>query len=263
MNNLLNLIKQLRKKTGAGIINCKKELIKNNYNIQLAIDSMRKSGQIQYRKKNENSIKNGIITAGINKNLKFGVLIEINCETDFIEKNKKFINFSQKVLNYTLLNKIKKIKQIREKFKKEVTDIFIQTKEKININKLKFLEGKSINYYLHGSKIGVLVSSNKTNLTFTKHIAMHIAAYKPEYNKPENIPENIIEKEFQIQLAITKKSQTDEEKAKNIARKKTKKIINQISLINQYFLMNSKKTVDYYLKKNKIEIIDFVWLKLS
>lgn len=261
MNNILILIKKLRKITGAGIINCKKALIENNYNIQSAIDNMRKLGQIEYKKKSNDICKNGIITAGISQDQKYGALIEINCETDFVAKNNQFLKFSQKILNYTILKKIENIKIIKKKFKQKTTEIFLQTKEKIKIQRFKYLKGDMINYYLHGSKIGVIISTNKTNQN-TKHIAMHIAANKPEYFSLKHIPKNIFDHEFNIQLEIAKKNKKNKKFEKKIAYEKTKKILQEISLIHQKFLMNQKETVNEFLIKNKIKIINFFFLEL-
>lgn len=259
----IKLIKKLREKTGAGLLQCKKELEKNNYNLNLSIDNIRKTNEIDFLNKKKKN-KEGIIIGGINKNSTFGVLIEINSETDFVSKNIIFLKNAKKILQYAISKKIDNIKILKEKCLKYTEEIKFQTKEYINIKKIKTLKGKKIIFYIHNKKIGSLVSiiSNKEN-KLEKYIAMQIVANKPKYLNIKKIPKKILKHELKIQLEIAKKTNKNKEKIEKITSEKIKNFIKEISLMEQSFIMNQKKTISQLTKEKKIKIIKFKWIELG
>lgn len=271
MNNInYNLIKKLRELTGAGILDCNKALIKSNWDIKIAINNMRISGKIKILKKLNRITNEGIILAETSKNNKYGVIIELNCETDFVSRNNLFKKFGKKVVN-TALNELKNKKLIninilKEKLKKDRLNLISQIGENINIRRFGVLHGDFLQIYLHRSRIGVLFSSNKIRNKITKYLAMHIASNNPKYINVDDIPIDILNNEYEIQLNIINKSSKDiksDKIIKKIIKGRMCKFINNIVLINQFFIMDTNKTVGQILNKHNIIINDFIRFELG
>ncbi|MBK4775568.1 elongation factor Ts [Candidatus Pantoea edessiphila] len=250
------LIKKLREYTGAGIMECKKALIEVNGDIHLAIEYMRKSSSIKALKKVNNVAVNGIIRVKIFGN--YGVILELNCETDFVTKNICFLNFADKLTNCVVLNPEINLVSLKKQFEEERISLVAKIGENIQINRLSILQGAELGCYLHRDRIGVLVSGYNISKNLIKNIAMHIAASNPIFIKPEDIPNNIIEKEREIQIVIAKKSTKSREIAEKIVEGRMRKFENEISLIGQIFVMDHNKTINDVLQEQDAEIIEFI-----
>ncbi|AZP36171.1 Elongation factor Ts [Candidatus Annandia adelgestsuga] len=261
-NNLnINLIKELRNKTNAKIIDCKKALIKSNGDIQKAIYIMRKEGLINIYKKLTNKTINGLILIKLKK--KLGIMIEINCETDFVSKNNLFIKFCKKVINTIFEKNIYDINIIKKKFKKNVERLIYTFGENIRINRLGVLKDDYVDFYLHDKRIGVLVSSYNIPKLILKNIAMHIAASKPEYINIKDIPLNVINNEKKIQLEILNKSKKNKIFFEKIIKGRIKKFISNIVLLEQDFIFETSKKVKEILKDYNSVIKNFIRFELG
>ncbi|PPI86621.1 translation elongation factor Ts [Candidatus Pantoea edessiphila] len=250
------LIKKLRECTGVGIMECKKALIEANGNINLAIENMRKSNAIKALKKVNNVAINGIIRVNIFDD--HGVILEINCETDFVTQNICFLNFTDKLINALKVNPTIDLINLRTQFEEDRIALVAQLGENIQINRLGILKGNTLSLYLHRNRIGVLVSGLNIDKLLLKNIAMHIAASKPLFIKPDNIPENILIKEREIQMAIAVKSSKSLAIAKQIVEGRMGKFINSISLTGQVFVIDPSKTVSQILREQNADIIEFI-----
>lgn len=260
--NLLDKIKKLRKTTGSGVIECKKALIIANGNIDLAILNMRKSGLINAVKKFNNITSEGVISTEIKNNV--AVIIEVNCQTDFVSKNEIFKSFTNKIILYILKYKIKDINFIKKKFELEKNFLISKFGENINIRRISILEGNKLGQYLHNnSKIGVIISGTNIKKDLIKKIAMHIAANKPEYIDTIDIPNEKIHNERQIQLEIVKKYKKNISISEKIIEGKLKKFKDSISLTNQIFLLDTSKTVGKVLKEKNSKINSFIRFELG
>ncbi|CAL1329179.1 translation elongation factor Ts [Candidatus Providencia siddallii] len=260
---ITSLIKELRKRTDISIIECKKALIKTNGDIDLAIDLLRKSGKTIATKKSGRITTEGVILTKIFDNGKFGVIIELNCESDFVAKNNNFLSFGKEILFLTYLNKYCNLQDLKTDLEKSRIDLITKVKENINIRRFKILKDIQIENYLHNNRIGVLVSAKKTNKQFLKYIAMHIAACKPQYFSPEKIPSDIINHEYKIQLEIAIQSGKPNEITKKIVIGQMNKFTKEISLITQPFVIDPKKTVGDFIKENNINITNFIRFELG
>ncbi|MGP1871525.1 MAG: translation elongation factor Ts [Arsenophonus sp.] len=258
-----DLVKKLRERTGIGIMECKKALIEANGNIELAIVNMRKSGHTKAVKKSVRLATEGIIMANISTDGKFGALLELNCETDFVTRNASFIEFGNEVFKYVLENKLSNIDKLKRKFEEKRAILVSKIGENINVCRVNILEGEKIRCYLHANRIGVLVSAQGANDEFIKHIAMHIAASKPEYIAPENIPADVIAHERQIQFDIAMKSGKSTEIAKKIIIGRMNKFTSDISLTGQQFIMDQTKTINLLLKEKNVKIINFLRFEVA
>ncbi|MFB6422126.1 MAG: translation elongation factor Ts [Candidatus Malihini olakiniferum] len=251
------LVKELRKRTVAGIMECKKALVEARGDIERAIDNMRKSGQAKAEKKADRLAAEGMILNKISADRKYGVIVEVNCETDFVAKGDDFKAFSEEVATTTLNERISDIKILRAKFEEQRIALVARVSENINIRRISIQEGDELGTYLHGARIGVLVAAKGANEELIKHIAMHIAASKPEYVKDKDVPDDVIARERQVQLEIAMHSCKPLEIEEKIVDGRMRKFIDEISLTGQYFVMNPNKKVGDLLKEHKANIISF------
>lgn len=252
------LVKELRERTGAGMMECKKALVEANGDIELAIDNMRKSGQAKAAKKASRVAAEGIILAEVAADGKFGALVELNCETDFVAKDAGFIAFGKDVMAAVLADKTDDIDALKAKFEDVRTALVAKIGENINIRRVAVLEAEELGTYLHGARIGVLVSAKGASEELIKHIAMHVAASKPEYVRPEDVPADVVEHEHQIQMDIAMQSGKPREIAEKMVIGRMNKFTGEISLTGQHFVMEPSKTVGELLKENNADVINFV-----
>ncbi|WP_434527010.1 translation elongation factor Ts [Photorhabdus asymbiotica] len=252
------LVKELRERTGAGMMECKKALVEANGDIELAIDNMRKSGQAKAAKKAGRVAAEGIILAEVAADGKFGALVELNCETDFVAKDAGFIAFGKEVMAAVLADKIADIEILKAKFEEQRTALVAKIGENINIRRVSVLEGEQLGTYLHGARIGVLVVAEGANEELIKHVAMHIAASKPEYVNPSDVPADVVDREHQIQLDIAMQSGKPREIAEKMVSGRMNKFTGEISLTGQNFVMDPSKTVGDLLKENNAKVTNFI-----
>lgn len=252
------LVKELRERTGIGIMKCKTALVEANGNIELAIDNMRKSGQAKTAKKANRIASEGVILAKVFSNGQSGVLIELNSETDFITNDVNFLEFGKEVMSYVISNRNADIKIVTEKFEDARSILVAKIGENINIRRIKILDGPQIGSYLHGSRIGVLIAAEDTNEELLKHIAMHVAASRPEYVTPDHVPRDVIDHEHQIQLNIAMRSGKSAKIAEKIVTGRMNKFTCEISLTGQTFIMDPSKSVGDLLKEKQSKVIDFI-----
>lgn len=252
------LVKELRERTGAGMMECKKALVEADGNIELAIDNMRKSGQAKAAKKAGRVAAEGVAMAEISADGQFGALLELNCETDFVAKDASFVAFGNEVLKFVVANKLLNIEELKATFEEQRTAIVAKIGENINIRRVEILEGEKIGCYLHSARIGVLVSANGADDELIKHIAMHIAASKPEYVTPADVPADVVAHEHQIQLDIAMQSGKPREIAEKMVTGRMNKFTGEISLTGQQFVMDPSKTVGTLLKEKSAIVTNFI-----
>ncbi|OQM34000.1 translation elongation factor Ts [bacterium endosymbiont of Pedicinus badii] len=256
-------ILELRNRTDVGIVKCKNALEQADYNIEKAVEILRNSGFLQAEKKFIRPTKEGVILTKISESKDFGTILEINCETDFASREKNFLIFSKKIVNFIIKNRLYKEKKIREIFEEERRKLIFQLSENINIRRISILKGNYISTYLHNKRIGVILSSDIEDTRFSKEIAMHIAASKPKYLDTFAIPKEVLKKETHIQKKIAKKLRKNQKITKKIVEGKVKKFSYSISLMKQPFIMNTNKTVGDILEEKKKKIYEFIRFELG
>ncbi|MDH3002470.1 translation elongation factor Ts [Pasteurella multocida] len=251
-----SLVKELRERTGAGMMECKKALVEANGDIELAIDNMRKSGQAKAAKKAGRVAAEGVILARIGAG--FGVLVEMNCETDFVAKDAGFLGLASEVADYALANKGVTIEALQAQFEEKRATLVAKIGENMNIRRVQFLDGDVVGSYLHGAKIGVLVAGKNADEDLLKKIAMHVAASRPEFVKPENVSADVVAKEREIQVAIAMESGKPREIAEKMVEGRMKKFTGEVSLTGQPFVMDPAKSVGEFLKESGADVTNFV-----
>tara|TARA_Y100001970_G_C14247465_1_gene869352 strand:- start:3572 stop:4429 length:858 start_codon:yes stop_codon:yes gene_type:complete len=285
MSNL-NLVKELREKTGAGFLDCKEALSKNSDDIDNAIDFLRKKGLAKASKKSTREANEGAI--GIYENEKICVILKVNSETDFAAKSDTFLDFIDYLGNLVLgLEKLDLNLQtfletnIESKSIKEIVDEMIaKVGENIIISDLKIINklNTDLAHYVHNSyrkNIGKLISvldfesikKDKEINNFAKNLCMHIAALKPEAIDKDDLDKSIIDKELNIQKELISSSGKPSNVVDKILDGKMKKFYSEITLLNQSFVLDNDKTVkekiendfkDYAFKIKKFELLSLI-----
>lgn len=252
------LVKELRDRTGAGMMDSKKALVEANGDIELAIDNMRKSGQAKAAKKAGRVAAEGIIVTRISNDGKYGIIVELNCETDFVAKDAGFVAFGNDVADAALAERISDIEVLKAKFEEQRATLVAKIGENMNVRRISVLEGEKLGSYQHGARIGVLISGKGASDELLKQLAMHIAASKPDYVKPEDVPADVVAREQQIQIDIAMQSGKPREIAEKMVEGRMRKFTGEVSLTGQAFVMDPSKTVAELLKENNADVTDFV-----
>ncbi|AWH89492.1 translation elongation factor Ts [Limnobaculum parvum] len=252
------LVKELRDRTAAGMMECKKALVEANGDIELAIDNMRKSGQAKAAKKAGRVAAEGVILTKIAADAKVGVIMEVNCETDFVAKDAGFLAFANATVDAALAENIDDVEVLKAKFEEQRTALVAKIGENINIRRIMLVKGDRLGAYMHGARIGVLVSATgTTDDELVKHVAMHIAASKPEFVSPDDVPAEVVTREHEIQIDIAMQSGKPREIAEKMVEGRMRKFTGEISLTGQAFVMDPSKTVGDLLKENKAGVVQF------
>ena len=256
-----SLVKELRDRTGAGMMECKKALVEANGDIELAIDNMRKSGQAKAAKKAGRVAAEGVILARVKPG--FGVLVEMNCETDFVAKDAGFLGLAAEVADYAAENKGVTIDALAAQFEEKRAALVAKIGENMTIRRVQFLEGGQIGSYLHGAKIGVLVAGNNADDELLKKVAMHVAASRPDYVNPSDVPAEVVAHEREIQVDIAMQSGKPRDIAEKMVEGRMKKFTGEVSLTGQPFVMDPSQSVGDFLKSHGAEVVNFIRLEVG
>ncbi len=261
------MVKELRERTGSGMMECKKALVEANGDMELAIENMRKAGLAKADKKSGRIAAEGIIGVKVSDDGKAVAIVDINCETDFVAKADGFVNFVNSVttalLNADNINSEEDLLAMPLEDGVTVDEIrrgLISTLgENITVRrfeKLKTAEGGTA-CYLHGSKIGVIVELAAHDAELGKDIAMHIAASKPAYVSEEHVPSDIIEKEKEIFRALSAESGKPADIIEKMIAGQIRKFLAEVTLLGQPFIKDDKVTVGKLVESKGNKAIRF------
>ena len=283
MSSITELIKELREKTGAGFLDCKKSLEDNNNDIEKSIEALRKKGLAKASKKSDRAAIEGAV--GFYSNEKISALIKVNSETDFAAKSDTFLDFLDSMGNLVLENNtnIDKEQFLKLQFENgTVQDYFNSMIAKIGenliLNDLLIKENKSSNYsfYIHNSyrnNIGKIISiieystndNNSEIETLSKNLCMHIAAMKPDSMDINDLDKNLISNEEKIQKELILNSGKPSNIVEKILEGKMKKYFSEVTLLNQSYILDQEKTVRDIINqysKYEYELISFDLINL-
>lgn len=260
-------VKELRERTAAGMMDCKNALVEADGDIELAIENMRKSGAIKAAKKAGRIAAEGAVFAKTNGSV--ALIIEINCETDFVGMDKSFLAFAEKVADIALANKIDNIEALGALAYDDITveearaHLVAKIGENISVRRLQLVEGENLGAYVHSRKIGVITVLTGGDAELAKDLAMHVAAAAPQYVKPENVPADVVAKEKEIQLQIAIESGKPAEIAEKMVNGRMAKFTGEVSLTGQSFIKDPAITVAKLLKNANADVISFVRLEVG
>lgn len=279
------LVKKLREMTDAGMMECKKALVETNGNLDEAVDWLRKKGLSKAAKKADRVASEGSVALKVSDDFKKGVLVEINCETDFVSQNDNFKEFVNKSLNQVFEKNSQTVEELLKSqidgvsFEEYLQNTIAKIGENIVIRRLINIEldqDALLNGYVHSNgKVGVIVaaktdtSNNQVIIDALKEIAMHAAAMKPKYLNEAEVSPQDLEKEKEIAIEQLKKEGKPENMIEKILPGKIKKFYEECTLINQKFVKDDKKSVGEYLNSvaksinAKVELIKYVRFELG
>ncbi|CAB9492978.1 translation elongation factor Ts [Alteromonas macleodii] len=256
------LVKELRERTGAGMLDCKKALVETDGDIELAIENMRKSGQAKAAKKAGRIAAEGVILTKVEGGR--ATMLELNCETDFVARDEGFLKFGNELLEVAAANNINDIDALNDaelngSKVSEVRDALVaKIGENISPRRVINVEGETLGAYVHGGRIGVISILTGGDEELAKDIAMHVAAASPQFVKPENVPAEVVEKEKEIQIEIAIQSGKPAEIAEKMVAGRMKKFTGEVSLTGQPFVKDPSISVAELLKNNSADVINFV-----
>jgi len=259
------LVKKLRERTNAAMMDCKKALVEAEGDIEKAIELMRKTGIAKAVKKGDRIAAEGTILVLPSSDAKFAVLVEVNCETDFVARQEKFQNFAKEVGAKALQSKISTLEVLQQTFDESRLHLISEIGENITLRRYAFCEapaGGIIGTYAHGDaaghRIGTCVVLKKGSLELAKDLAMHVAALNPEYVSSDQVPANRLEKEKEIFIEQTRQEGKPEAMFEKIVAGKLKKFSTDITLLGQSFVKDPSKTVEALLKESGAEVHSFI-----
>lgn len=256
------LVKELRERTGAGMLDCKKALVETDGDIELAIENMRKSGQAKAAKKAGRIAAEGVILTKVQDGR--ATMLEINCETDFVARDEGFLKFGNELLEIAAANNINDIDTLNasELNGAKVSDVrdtlVAKIGENISPRRVINVEGDTLGAYVHGGRIGVISILTGGSEELAKDIAMHVAAASPQFVKPENVPAEVVEKEKEIQIGIAMQSGKPADIAEKMVAGRMKKFTGEVSLTGQPFVKDPSISVAELLKNNSADVVNFV-----
>src|SRR5699024_2512031 len=243
------MVKELRDRTGLGMMECKKALEEANGDVEVAIDNLRKSGQAKAAKKAGNIAADGaiIIAQGDNK----AFLLEVNCQTDFVAKDENFTAFAEAVANIALENNTTDVAAIAElpygngqTVEEARVSLVQKIGENIQVRRVEVLEGSNLASYRHGLRIGVVVSFEVGSVETGKNLAMHIAAFNPVAVDDNDVAADVLAREKDIIEAKAKESGKPDNIVEKMIEGGLRKYLDEVNLLRQPYVMDNEKKVD-------------------
>ncbi len=258
-------VKELRERTGSGMMECKNALVETNGDIDAAVELMRKRGLAKADKKSDRVAAEGAIVVSRSDDQRVASMVEVNCETDFVSGGDDFQSFSKAVadavrtenpadLDAALALNIEggEVNTVRQELVAKIGE---------NIQVRRFVRFESANglvtSYLHGNRIGVLVELENGNEELGRDVAMHIAASKPLCVNEDEVPADVLEKEREILIAQAKDSGKPEEIIEKMVQGRIKKYLSEVTLLGQAFVKDPDLTVEKLLKNAGAKVVRF------
>lgn len=258
-----SLVKELRERTGAGMMDCKKALKEADGDIEVAIEEMRKSGAANAAKKAGRIAAEGAIT--IKQDGKNVTIVEINCETDFVAKDENFLQFAGGVVDAIEsgapadVDALMSLKIAGQTVEEANQQLIAKIGEKITVRRFESLstEGQ-LGSYLHGERIGVVVELDGGDEALAKDLAMHIAASKPVCVSEKEVSQDILDKEKEIFTAQAEESGKPAEIIEKMVSGRIKKFLKEITLLGQPYVKDPDQTVEKLLKSANASVTSFI-----
>ena len=261
-------VKDLREKTGAGMMDCKKVLTETDGDMEKAIELLRERGIAKAAKKSGRVAAEGLVEAVISEDGKTGAIIEVNSETDFVAKNEEFKTFVENVANQVLKTNPKDVEELLAQpamfeegktVQESLVGKIATIGENLTIRRFARFESEGlVEKYIHGDgKIAVLVNMKKGDSTVAKDICMQIAAARPEYVRREEVPEERVAKEMEILKVQTMNEGKPEAIAEKIVQGRIGKFYEEICLVDQAFVKDPNMKISELLKQKDAEVAEF------
>jgi elongation factor Ts len=266
-------VKELRERTGAGMMECKKALTETNGDIDAAIELMRKSGAAKAEKKAGRTAAEGLIVIRHSTDNKQAVMVEVNCETDFVANDDNFTSFSDAVADRLLASDVQDVESLMalplhdgESTTVEEARQALVSKIGENMNVRRFIRVNAqgaVSSYRHGVKIGVLVDLVGGNDDLGRDVAMHVAATNPVCVSEEQVPQELLDKEKEIFVAQARESGKPDDIIEKMVTGRMKKYLAEVTLVGQPFVKDPDQTVAKLLGAAGASVASFVRLEVG
>ncbi|MGH8072937.1 MAG: translation elongation factor Ts [Lysobacter sp.] len=260
-------VKELRERTGAGMMECKKALVENNGDVEAAAEWLRKQGLAKADKKASRVAAEGRIVAAQADGK--AAIVEINSETDFVAKDENFIAFTdtvgQAALEAADVEALKATKLASGETVEEARAVLIaKVGENVQVRRMARIDSaNTLGAYVHGGRIGVLIELKGGNADLARGLAMHVAAMNPPYISPAHVPADFVAKEKEIALAQVKDTGKPPEILEKMISGKVAKTVNELCLTGQPYVLDTNQSVEQALKAGGAEVVSFVRLAVG
>lgn len=268
------MVKELRTRTGAGMMECKKALTEADGDMDAAIEALRKKGAAKADKKADRVAAEGMVAAALSQDRRTGVLVEVNCETDFVAKDDNFQSFADAVAKTVLAGQPEDVEALGglelsgsdETVEEARVGLINKIGEKVTVRRFETLEageGAVIGAYTHGTRIGVLVVVEGGRDDLGKDLAMHIAASRPGYIGKDDVPAEVLDKEKAIFAAQAEESGKPANIIEKMVQGRIQKYLNEITLLGQPFVKDPDQSVEKLLKSENARVSNFHRLEVG
>ena len=259
-------VMELRRRTGAGMMECKKFLIAADGDMESAITEMRKAGQAKADKKADRIAAEGVIVIAIAKDNRSAVMLEVNSETDFSARDDNFTTFAQESVQAALSQSVTDVAALstvtlvdgQTTVEMARQQLVAKIGENIQLRRLADVKGDVVGCYLHGTRIGVMVALKNGDESLAKNIAMHIAASKPLVISRDDVSTDLINKEREIFSAQARESGKPQDIIDKMIDGRISKFVDEVSLLGQVYVKDQNKKISQLLKEHNAEVISFV-----
>ena len=257
------LVKELRERTGSGMMECKKALQSTDGDIEAAIEHLRKTGQAKAEKKAGRTAAEGLIVIQASADMQTVVMLEVNCETDFVAKDENFRNFADTVANAILTQQPANLDELMaltldegKTVDETRKDLIVKIGENVNIRRFTIVSSGSgvLNSYLHGTRIGVVVELDQGEPELAKDIAMHVAASRPMCISADDVSADVLAKEREIFRAQAVDSGKPENIIEKMVEGRIRKYLEEVTLLGQAFVKDPDQSVEKLLKSHNAKV---------
>ena len=264
-NITAGMVKELRERTGLGMMDCKKALSASDGDMDKAIDDLRKASGLKAAKKASRVAAEGIVLTKIAEDGNYGVIIEVNSETDFAARDENFLDFSQQAIELAYSNNDADVQGILNAGLEDLRQALVQkVGENINLRRIDRLKFEDANQgivasYVHSNnRIAVLISLQGGDESLARDIAMHVAAVNPMVVRAEDVPEDVLAKESEIYSAQARESGKPEDIIEKMIIGRLRKFVAEISLLEQPFVKDPDTKIVDLLKEAGADVVNFV-----
>jgi elongation factor Ts len=254
-----SMVKELRDRTGLGMMECKRALTEAGGDIEVAIEDLRKSSGMKAAKKAGRTAAEGTVAIKLADDNSVGVLLEVNSETDFVARDENFLGFVGTVIDAVFETKNTDIESLMSGTLETQREALVQKiGENISVRRATIVEGKNVDGYVHSNgKIAVLVNLTAGDSVLAKDVAMHVAAVNPQVAKPEDMDAALLEKERAIYVAQAEDSGKPAEIIEKMVEGRVRKFLAESSLVEQPFVKDPDLKVGQLLKNSSADIMSF------
>lgn len=265
------MVKELRERSGAGMMECKKALVATGGDINTAMAEMRKSGQAKADKKAGRIAAEGVVLVRSSEDSKRALILEINSETDFVARDETFTEFANSTADLALANNLLTVEALSEatlpsgQTVEEARQTTIaKIGENVKLRRISIVETEGlIGHYVHGGRIGVLVEMKGGDVALARDLAMHVAASGPVVVSRDQVPQELVDKEKEIFTAQAKESGKPDAIIEKMITGRINKFLDEVSLVGQAFIKDPNQKVQTLLKEKNSEVLSFLRMEVG